>query len=167
MQAEIEKVKRRREEREAERVRHEEELSMLQRERAAMEARELEHKEEHFHLEQVCSAVNLHRSPLSCLHQTTSLNESSSTGAVISEPHEARQARHANPASLKFQAGVVNAFLNIFSGVEAMQIAVQPPLFLNSRWLSVDGIAHQRPEFFSFSALIFSASCAQCLPDCW
>lgn len=51
-------MKRRREEREAERVRHEEELSMLQRERAAMEARELEHKEEHFHLEQVCSAIN-------------------------------------------------------------------------------------------------------------
>ncbi len=55
LQAEIEKVKRRREERDAERARQEEELSMLQRERAAMEARELEHKEEHFHLEQVSS----------------------------------------------------------------------------------------------------------------
>ena len=56
LQAEIEKVKRRREEREAERARQEEELSMLQRERAAMEARELESKEEHFHLEQVGSS---------------------------------------------------------------------------------------------------------------
>lgn len=53
-------MKRRREEREVERARQEEELSMLQRERAAMEAQQLEHKEEHFHLEQVWAAAYQH-----------------------------------------------------------------------------------------------------------
>ncbi|KAK9806113.1 hypothetical protein WJX72_002023 [[Myrmecia] bisecta] len=49
---EIEKVKKRRAEREAERARQEEEAGLLQRERAVAEAVELEKKEELFHLEQ-------------------------------------------------------------------------------------------------------------------
>eukprot|EP00208_Stichococcus_sp_RCC1054_P002856 CAMPEP_0206140744 /NCGR_PEP_ID=MMETSP1473-20131121/10524_1 /ASSEMBLY_ACC=CAM_ASM_001109 /TAXON_ID=1461547 /ORGANISM="Stichococcus sp, Strain RCC1054" /LENGTH=711 /DNA_ID=CAMNT_0053535011 /DNA_START=336 /DNA_END=2471 /DNA_ORIENTATION=+ len=50
--AEIEKVQRRREEREAEKIRSEEELQFIQRERAVAEGRELDKKEELFHLEQ-------------------------------------------------------------------------------------------------------------------
>jgi hypothetical protein len=46
MQKEIEKVKKRREEREIERARQEEELSMLARERAIAEGFEMEKKEE-------------------------------------------------------------------------------------------------------------------------
>lgn len=50
---EIEKVKRRREQREAERAALAEELELIQRERAMAEAVDLERKEEEFHLEQV------------------------------------------------------------------------------------------------------------------
>eukprot|EP00884_Botryococcus_braunii_P020423 jgi/Botrbrau1/7064/Bobra.0165s0087.1 len=49
---EIEKVKKRREEREIERAQQEEELSMLARERAVAEGYEMEKKEEEFHLDQ-------------------------------------------------------------------------------------------------------------------
>ena len=45
-QAEIDKVQRRREEREAEKIRSEEELQFIQRERAVAEGRELDKKEE-------------------------------------------------------------------------------------------------------------------------
>ena len=46
MQAEIEKVQRRREEREAEKIRSEEELQFIQRERAVAEGLQLDKKEE-------------------------------------------------------------------------------------------------------------------------
>ncbi|EIE19628.1 hypothetical protein COCSUDRAFT_67727 [Coccomyxa subellipsoidea C-169] len=49
--AEIEKVRKRREERAAERALQEEELSIMQRERAVLEGVEMEAKEEEFHLE--------------------------------------------------------------------------------------------------------------------
>ena len=52
LQEEIEKVKKRRLDREKERADQEEMLNMLQRERGVAEAVELERKEEEFHLEQ-------------------------------------------------------------------------------------------------------------------
>lgn len=52
VQDEIEKVKKRRLDREKERADQEEMLNMLQRERGLAEAVELERKEEEFHLEQ-------------------------------------------------------------------------------------------------------------------
>ena len=52
MQEEIEKVKKRRLDREKERADQEEMLNLLQRERGVAEAVELERKEEEFHLEQ-------------------------------------------------------------------------------------------------------------------
>ena len=55
MQEEIEKVKKRRLDREKERAEQEEMLNILQRERGAAEAVELERKEEEFHLEQAKS----------------------------------------------------------------------------------------------------------------
>jgi hypothetical protein len=54
-QEEIEKVKKRREQREAERAAMAEELELIQRERALAEAADLEKKEEEFHLEQARS----------------------------------------------------------------------------------------------------------------
>lgn len=53
-QAEIEKVRKRREERAAERALQEEELSIMQRERAVLEGVEMEAKEE-----EVCNAIML------------------------------------------------------------------------------------------------------------
>lgn len=52
MQAEIEKVKKRREERAIEKARHEEEMAMLARERARAEFQDWEKKEEEFHFDQ-------------------------------------------------------------------------------------------------------------------
>ncbi|CAN6444143.1 unnamed protein product [Victoria cruziana] len=88
--AEIEKVKKRREERAIEKARHEEEMAMLNRERARAEFQDWEKKEEEFHFDQskIRSEIRLREGrtrPIDVLSKY--LNESSDSDIEINEPY--------------------------------------------------------------------------------
>lgn len=89
--AEIEKVKKRREERAVEKAQHEEEMAMLARERARAEFQDWEKKEEEFHFEQskVRSDIRLREGrakPIDVLSKN--LNLSDDFDVEVSEPYK-------------------------------------------------------------------------------
>ncbi len=89
--AEIEKVKKRREERAIEKAQHEEEMAMLARERARAEYQDWEKKEEEFHFEQskVRSEIRLREGrakPIDVLSKNLNLSEDFDT--EVSEPYK-------------------------------------------------------------------------------
>jgi hypothetical protein len=89
--AEIEKVKKRREERAIEKANHEEEMAMLARERARAEYQDWEKKEEEFHFEQskVRSEIRLREGrakPIDVLSKNLNLSEDFDT--EVSEPYK-------------------------------------------------------------------------------